>query len=234
MFIGHYGVALGAKRAAPRTSLGTLILAAQFADELWPILLLLGVERVRIVPGLMAANSLDFVDYPITHSLLMSVVWAALFGLVYFAIRRYRTGAWIVGAAVLSHWFFDLVVHRPDLPLWPGSSTRVGLGLWNSVPITMILEFGIFLTGLAIYLRSTRARDRIGSWGLWSMAAVLIIFFLAGSLGPPPSSERALAIATLGSWLFIPWGYWIDRHRIPRMPVEAVSAPEATPHGRPE
>ena len=230
MFIGHYGVALGAKRAATRTSLGTLILAAEFVDELWPILLLLGVERVRIVPGLMAATPLDFVHYPLTHSLLMEILWAILFGVAYFAIRRYRAGAWIVGAAVVSHWFLDLLVHRPDLPLWPGSPIRVGLGLWNSVPITLVLEFGIFIAGLALYLGTTRARDRIGSWGLWSMAAALVIFFLAGTYGPPPPSEHALAVTTLVLWIFVPWGYWIDRHRAPGTAVGAPPAPEARPH----
>ena len=136
MFLGHYAVALAAKRAAPRTSLGTLIFAAQWLDELWPILLLAGVERVRIVPGLMAANPLDFVSYPISHSLLMAIVWGAVIGGIYFAVRRYVSGAWIVALAVVSHWVLDLVVHRPDLPVWPGSATRVGLGLWNSIAVS--------------------------------------------------------------------------------------------------
>jgi hypothetical protein len=213
MFLGHYGVAFAAKRAAPRTSLGTLTFAAQLLDELWPIFLLLGLERVRIAPGLMAANSLDFVHYPISHSLVTAIGWAVVAGIVYHAVRRYGRGAWVVGAAVLSHWLLDVPMHRPDLPLWPGSSILVGAGLWNSVPATLVIEGALLAIGLAIYLRTTRARDRVGSWGLWAMVAVLVLIYLGTLFGAPPPSERALAVTTLGLWLFVPWSYWVDRHR---------------------
>ena len=213
MFLGHYAVALAAKRAAPRTSLGTLILAAQFLDELWPLLLLAGLEHVRIVPGLMAANSLDFAHYPISHSLVTAAGWGLLLGGLYYAARRYRTGAWVVGGAVVSHWLLDVPMHRPDLPLWPGSPTRVGLGLWNSVPATIAIELGLFALGVALYLRTTRARDDVGRWGLWMLVAVLAAIGLSSATGAPPPSERAVAVATLGLWLFVAWGYWVDRHR---------------------
>lgn len=218
MFLGHYAIAFAAKRAAPRTSLGMTTFAAQFADELWPILLLLGVERVRIVPGLMAANSLDFEYYPWSHSLLMSIVWAALIGGAYFAARRDRRGAWVVAACVVSHWLLDLPMHRPDLPLWPGSGTRVGLGLWHSIRLTLAIEIVLFVAGLAIYLRATRPRDRIGRWGLWAMVVLLAFVYLSGASGAPPPSERALAVSALGLWLFVPWSWWVDRHRelVPR------------------
>jgi hypothetical protein len=212
MFLGHYGIAFAAKRAAPRSSLGTLTFAAQLLDELWPIFLLLGLERVRIVPGLMAASPLDFVHYPISHSLATAAGWALLVGVGYFIVRRYRRGAWVVGAAVLSHWFLDAPMHRPDLPLWPGSSILVGAGLWNSVPATLLIEALVFAIGLAVYLRTTRALDRVGSWALWAMVAVLAIIYLASFFGPPPD-ERSLAVTTLGLWLFVPWSYWVDRHR---------------------
>ena len=222
MFLGHYGLALAAKRAAPRTSLGTLTFAAQFADELWPILLLMGLEHVRIVPGLMAANSLDFVSYPITHSLLSVIGWAILIGLIYFVVRRYRRGAWVVALAVASHWLLDVPMHRPDLPLWPGSRIMVGAGLWNSVWLTVLLEVGTLAVGLVIYLRYTRASDRIGRWGLWAMVLILVAIWLGGVFGPPPPGERALAVTTLGIWLFVPWSYWVDRHRVLRSGREAL------------
>jgi hypothetical protein len=215
MLLGHYGVAFAARRAAPRTSLGTTILAAQFLDELWPILLLLGVEHVRIVPGLMAASPLDFVSYPISHSLLTACLWGLLGGALYFAVRRYARGAWIVGASVVSHWLLDAPMHRPDLPLWPGSRTLVGAGLWNNVPATIAIELALFGAGLALYVRATRARDRIGRWGLWSMVAVLALIFLGGFAGSPPPDEHTVAVVTLGLWLFVPWGWWVDRHREP-------------------
>lgn len=221
MFLGHYGLALAAKRAAPRTSLGTLTFASQFADELWPILLLMGLEQVRIVPGLMAANSLDFVSYPITHSLVAVIGWAILIGLIYFVVRRYRRGALVVALAVSSHWLLDAPMHRPDLPLWPGSRIMVGGGLWNSVPLTVLLEVGALAVGLAVYLRYTRPTDRIGSWGLWTMVLLLVAIWLGGIFGPPPADARALAFATLGIWLFVPWSYWVDRHRALRSGLEA-------------
>ena len=216
MLLGHYGVAFAAKRAIPRTSLGTLTLAAQLLDEIWPILLVFGIERVRIAPGLMAANPLDFVYYPYTHSLAAAILWSLVLGTIYFTFRRDPRSAIIIGSLVLSHWILDLPMHRPDLQLWPGSSIRVGLGAWNSIPLTIVLELVVFLGGLAIYLRTTRARDRVGSWSLWSMVVVLLLIFFSGFVSPPPPNERALAYTALGIWLFVPWSYWIDRHRVAR------------------
>jgi membrane-bound metal-dependent hydrolase YbcI (DUF457 family) len=213
MFLGHYGVAFAAKRVAPSTSLGALTFAAQFLDELWPILLLLGVEQVRIVPGLMAANPLDFVYYPFSHSLLMASIWGILVGGAYFLLRHYSRGAWVLGALVVSHWFLDLPMHRADLPLWPGASSRkVGWGLWKSIPATYLIELAIYAIGIALYLRATRARDRIGSWGLWAYILVLAILYVMSN-GSPPPSERALAWSALGIWLFVPWAWWVDKHR---------------------
>ena len=120
MFLGHFGVAFAAKKAAPKTSLGTLVFAAQFADMLWPILLLLGVERVRIVPGLLPASPFDFTSYPISHSLVAQLGWGALLGLIYFAIRRDARSALLVGGLVPTHWVLDFVAHRPDMPIYPG------------------------------------------------------------------------------------------------------------------
>jgi hypothetical protein len=212
MFLGHYGVAFAAKRLAPRASLGTLSFAAQFLDELWPVLLLLGFERARIAPGLMSANAIDFVSYPISHSLLGALAWAAMIGAGYVAITRDRRSAWIVAACVLSHWLLDVPMHRPDLPIWPGGP-MVGLGIWQSIPLTIAVDGSVFLMGLVLYLRDTRAADRIGTWALWCMVAVLVLIFVSGIWSPPPSSERALALSALGLWLFVPWSAWIDRHR---------------------
>ncbi len=147
MFIGHFAVGFAAKSLAPRTSLGTLFAASQLLDLVWPILVLLGVEKVRVDPGNTAFTPLDFVNYPWSHSLLMALVWAAGFALVYRARTGFARGAWVVGALVLSHWALDFVSHRPDLPLAPGAS-RVGLGLWNSVPATVIAETALFAVGV--------------------------------------------------------------------------------------
>ena len=212
MFLGHYGLAFAAKRVAPRASLGTFALATQLLDELWPIFVLVGLERVRVAPGLMAANPLDFEYYPYSHSLAGAVVWSILLGAIYYAARRDRRNAVVVGLLVLSHWILDVPMHRPDLPLWPGSATRVGLGAWRSIPLTIVLELAVFTFGLVVYLRTTRARDRIGRWALWAMVAALLLIFASGFASPPPNG-RAVALGALGLWLFVPWGYWIDRHR---------------------
>ena len=213
MLLGHYGVAFAAKRAAPRTSLGTFALAAELLDELWPIFVLMGLERVRVSPGLMAANPLEFVHYPITHSLVGAIGWSVLLGGVYYAMRRDRRASTVVGLLVLSHWILDFPMHRPDLPLWPGSDVKVGLGAWRSVPLTIALELAVFVPGLVLYLRATRARDAVGRWGLWAMVAALVLIFFGGFGSAPPASDRAVAYSALGLWLFVPWGYWVDRHR---------------------
>jgi len=212
MVLGHYGLAFAAKRIAPRTSLGTLVLAAQWLDELWPIFLVLGVERVEVKPGVLPANALDFVYYPFSHSLGMAIVWGLVVGGAYYMMRKDRRSAVIVGLLVLSHWILDFPMHAPDLPLWPGSSTRVGLGAWRSIPLTILLELIVFIPGLVIYLRTTRARDRIGTWALWGMVVFLALVFFSGFSSPPPSA-KAIGYAALGIWLFVPWSYWIDRHR---------------------
>src|SRR3954470_23167036 len=129
MFIGHFAVGFASKRAAPDTNLGILMLAPLFLDLLWPIFLLLGIESVRIDPGNTAVTPLDLHDYPWSHSLLMSLVWSALAGgAVWAAVRQFRP-ALVIAAGVFSHWVLDFVTHRPDMPLYPGSETYLGLGL---------------------------------------------------------------------------------------------------------
>lgn len=219
MLLGHFAVALAAKRAAPRTSLGTLFVAAQLLDLVWPILLLAGVERVRIVPGLMAASPLDFVHYPFSHSLLAALGWAALAGLAYFALRRDSRGAGVIAALVASHWFLDAPMHRPDLPLWPGSSILVGGGLWSSVPATVSIELSLLAAGLLVYLRATRAERAAGRWGPWGLAALLLAIFLSGFVTAPPPNERALAFGAMGLWIFVALGFWIDGARRVAEPV---------------
>ena len=151
MFIGHFGIGFGSKAVSPKTSLGTLFLAAQFVDLLWPILLMLGWEQVEIVPNITAVTPLDFVHYPISHSLMMGGVWGTVFAIVYWAARKYPKGALVCGVVVLSHWVLDFVTHRPDLPLLPGYDLRVGLGLWFSVWATVVVEGLIFAVGVWFY-----------------------------------------------------------------------------------
>ncbi len=228
MFIGHFAVGLAAKRVAPRTSLGTLFAAAQLLDLIWPALVLLGVETVRVEPGNTAFTPLDFVSYPWTHSLLMVLVWAVGFGVIYRERTGFNRGAWVVGGLVLSHWVLDFATHRPDLPLAPGSM-KVGLGLWDSVPATIAVEGALFAVGVYLYATGTRARNRTGHIGFWGLVAVLVGIYIA-NLGPPPPGARAIGIAGLLMWLFIPWGVWIDRNREPVARVERHSAASTPAH----
>lgn len=216
MFLGHYAVAMGAKKAAPLTSLGTCILAAQLLDLLWPVFLLLGWERVRIDPGNTAVTPLDFVAYPISHSLLAVLGWGLALGAGYWLVRRYPRGAIVVAALVVSHWFLDAIVHRPDLPLAPGDGIRVGLGLWNSLPATLVVEVGLFAVGAWLYTRVTEPLDRVGTWSFATLVTVLGLIYVMNLFGGVPPGETEVAVVTLGLWLFVPWGYWIDRHRRPR------------------
>jgi len=211
MFIGHFAMGFAAKRVAPRTSLGTLFAAAQLLDLIWPALVLVGVEKVRVDPGNTAFTPLDFVSYPWTHSLLAALVWAVGFALAYRARTDFTRGAWLVGGLVLSHWVLDFLTHRPDLPLAP-EAPKVGLGLWNSVPATVVVEVSLFAIGVFMYATSTKARNRTGRIALWALVAFLLAVYVA-NLGPPPPSATAVGVVGLLLWLFIPWAVWIDRNR---------------------
>ncbi|HEY7169506.1 MAG TPA: hypothetical protein VH417_01595 [Vicinamibacterales bacterium] len=213
MFIGHFAVGLAAKRVTPRISLAVLFLAAQFADVLWPVLLALGFEQVRIAPGNTAFTPLDFVSYPYSHSLALLAVWAVVVGGGYRAIAGGRGTAVTLGLLVLSHWLLDYLTHRPDMPLYPGGP-KVGLGLWNSVAATLVIEIAMFAYGVFLYVRATRARDAVGRWGFVAMIAVLLLIYLANLAGGAPPSVTAIWTAGIaGAIVLIAWAWWVDHHR---------------------
>jgi hypothetical protein len=212
MFVGHLAVALGAKRVVPRASLGTLVAATFGLDLLWPIFLLLGLETVQIDPGNTAFTPLDFTSYPWSHSLVMAIVWGALFGLaVSSRMKTARTGL-VVGAVVVSHWVLDVATHRPDMPLWPGGPL-LGLGLWNSVPGTLVVEGALFAAAIALYVGQTRPRDGVGRWALAGLLLLTGLIWISGPWSPPPPSATAIGVVGVAMWLFVPWAAWIDRHR---------------------
>lgn len=219
MFVGHFGAGFAGKRAAPRLSLGWLFLAAQFIDLLWPTLLLLGVERVAIVPGATAVTPLEFEHYPFSHSLAAVAGWAVLLGGGYLALHRgARREAGVLAALVLSHWFLDALVHAPDLPLTlAGAEPFVGLGLWRSMTATLLVEFPILVVGVWLYARCTRARDRAGRIGLWALVALLAAIHASNLLGPPPPSVTAIAWVGQAQWLLVLLAFWVDRHRAARV-----------------
>jgi len=213
MFIGHYAVALAAKRVAPRTSLGTLFAATSLADLLWPVFLLFGWEQAHVVPGPNPFLTLWLDSIPISHSLIALIGWGALFAYLDRVRTRDGRAALVVALLVVSHWLLDYVTHRPDMPLYPGG-TPLGLGLWNSVTGTVAVEGVMFVAGVWQYATATRARDRTGIYGFWSLIAVLVLSYVGSLFSPPPPTRVALAVGgIIFGWLFVAWAGWGDRHR---------------------
>ncbi len=210
MFLGHVGVALAAKRAAPRASLGTLLVAATLPDAVWAILCPTGLDRSGIAPVLMTVVRPDFGTDSFSHSLLFAGVLALIFGLGYLSLRHSGRAAVVIGALVLSHPLLDAPGSFTHITFFPGTAP---VSLRGPVPVLLLLESALFLAGVVIYLRATRARDSLGSWGLGTTLVVQLALFAAAIVPPHPLEVQALALATLGSFLFAPLAFWLDRHR---------------------
>jgi hypothetical protein len=211
MFVGHLAVALAAKRARPSASLGWYVAAVTTPDLLWPLFLLTGIERVRIVPGATAFTPLVFDSYPWSHSLVMTVAW----GLVLASLARWRgvdsKAARLMVPLVVSHWVLDFITHAPDLPLWPGGGPKLGLGLWNSIPATLAVEGAMWIAAIAIYLRGRRPTGWAGAAAFWSLVVVTTLLWASGPWSPAPASPRALAWFALIGWIMVPWAAFADR-----------------------
>lgn len=219
MFIGHYGVALAAKRVDKNIPLGLLFFATQYVDILFFLLILTGIETMSIVPGITASNPLDFTYYPYSHSLTASLLWAGLFFVV-FKITPSKSGsrnnriALVVAAIVLSHFFLDLIVHRPDLPLLGDNSYKLGLGLWNYIIISSLIEILIFVAGLWLYLKSTKGISFGGKYGMIIFAVFSVIMQMASLFMPPPPDIKGFAIfGIVYQLLMIGVVSWLDRKR---------------------
>ena len=214
MFIGHYALAFGAKKLTPLVSLGTLFMACQLADLLWPTFVMLGLEHFEVAPGDTAVTPLRFTHYPYSHSLVALVGWLLAFGLGHVLIKR---SGWftatVLGALVFSHYVLDVVTHRPDMPVTFGGEARLGLSLWNSKIATIAVEVTLFAIGVGLYTRATKPRDRAGSIGFIALIGFLVLTYFANLFGPPPPSVAAVAWSAQLLWLLVFWGYWLDRHR---------------------
>jgi len=192
MFVGHYGVSFAAKKAEPGIPLWVLFIAVQLLDVLWAPFVLLGIEKVRIVPGITASNPLDLYYMPYTHSLLAATGWSVVAFLVYRALRPGPGGAAaIVGVAVFSHWVLDFLVHRPDLPLYDNTA-KVGLGLWNLPALALGLEALLLFGAMWLYVRHTARRTGMLLFGVIMLAIQAYVFF-----GPPPANDKAAAATAL-------------------------------------
>lgn len=217
MFVGHYGPSFAIRAARPEVPLWVLFVAAQLVDIAWAVLVLGGVEKLRIVPGITAANPLDLYYMPYTHSLVAALLWAVAAAVACRVVLRWKdwgSAAW-VGAAVLSHWVIDWLVHRPDLPLY-GNSMKVGLGLWNYVALSLALEVLVLGAGLWLYLTKTRAISTVGRYGPVAFAVLMLAVQIASLVGPLPPSPQVVAASGLGAYLvFAALAGWIDRGRVP-------------------
>ena len=217
MLLGHFGVAFAAKKAAPKVSLGTLFVATLFLDLNCISFILFGIEKIRYDPGNTAVTPIDFVHFPFSHSLLATLVWTALFVAIYRKLRPHSKGVLWVGLLIISHWVLDFISHGPDLALYPGNTLTVGLGLWNSVPATLITEGLLFASGVLLYLQSTKAKDKIGTVGFWGLIFCLtaMYFVVVFALGEP--TNLLLGLAAFGLNIIIGWAYWLDSHRVVRL-----------------
>jgi membrane-bound metal-dependent hydrolase YbcI (DUF457 family) len=220
MFIGHWAPAFIAAAHPKAPKLGTLFIAAQLVDLGFFSLMLLGVEKMRVVPGMSVMNPMDLYHMPYTHSLLGSALWAAGFAAILYAFTKNRTGALIGGAVVLSHWFLDLLVHVPDLTLW-GSEPKLGFGLWNHPAIAMPLELGLTFGALFYFMVGTRAVAGTARLTVGLLAILLLTVQMVNWFGPPPGEVTAgAAILVLGTYLLMSLlAAWVGATRVHRNPA---------------
>lgn len=200
MFMGHYSAALVAKAAEPRAPLWTYVAAAQLLDIGWSVLVMSGVERVRIDESLPGAP-LDLYHMPWTHSLPAALCWAlgaALLGR--WALKLpWRAGV-AIGLVVLSHWLLDLLVHRPDLALW-GGGPKLGLSLWNTPVISEVVETGLLGLAAAAWT-ARRVRAGLAAWPALAFFSLLLIVQVISKVLPLPNEPVGLGLTMLG--VFIP------------------------------
>ncbi len=202
MLLGHYGVALALKRAEPKLSLGTLFLGTQLLDLLWGIFLLLGWEQARIVPVYTLVTPLEFLQYPISHSLVGAICWSLVAAGVYYSwptrdVTRHWQAAVVVGIVVLSHYPLDVLTHVPDLPLAGSDSPKLGLGLWNYPAATLLAELGFLAAGLAIYFRYRSHRHPVRIVRLAVLMLVLVGTYFASRFGPLPPDMLTVAVSDI-------------------------------------
>ncbi len=222
MFIGHYAAALALKKSDKKLSLGLTFFAVFFVEIVWAVLVLVGVEKVNIVPGFTKYNDLQLVYFPYSHGLVATIFWGVLIYAMFrflpnvFGSSRKRAAA-VMAIAIVSHFILDLVTHTTDLPLLTNNGVMLGFGLWNNVPATLIVEQTIFLGGLAVYYRSTSGVGFLGKYGMAIFAVVLILLNLASLFGEPPPSGAVVAVLVL---VYVPLfsviAFWLDRKRSPK------------------
>ena len=216
MFVGHYGVSFAARSANRRLPLWVWFIAVQWMDVVWSILVLLGIEKLRIVPGFTQANALDLYYMPYTHGLPGSIVVSLVFGAIVAAFVSERRVATVllVAAASFSHWILDLVVHTRDLPLFDNAA-KVGFGLWRHVALSFPLELIVLGFGAFAYARAFNVANPKARYVFWGFIAFLAAMQVYANFGPPPASPSAMAVMALGLYAVLAalaaWVEWINK-----------------------
>ncbi|NKI30491.1 hypothetical protein [Croceivirga thetidis] len=218
MFVGHYAAAFALKGREKEASLGWLFIATQFVDILFFPFVVWGLETMEFVPGYTETN--DFkMEFPFTHSLIGSILWAIAFGGIFFLLfgRKKTSGksiAFVLGLGVLSHWVADLFVHTPDLPLLHGEP-KFGFGLWHNKAATFALEALVLLLGLWYYLKRTVAKNKFGKFvSIGFVLFLLLVNYLNYYVLPANHDIIGLTISALVSYfLFAGLAFWVDTKR---------------------
>jgi membrane-bound metal-dependent hydrolase YbcI (DUF457 family) len=227
-WVGHFGVSLAAKRVAPKASLGILMLASLFPDLPAWALFLAGIEHARNHPGITRTNSLEMYDIAISHSLATAALWGALLAATYFLWRRYSRASWVILVLVLSHWLLDFLSHRSDMPLAPAMHHHFGLGLYNSPIGILVVEGFIWLGGIIVYARATRARRRAGAWLFWGVVVLLTALWLGTLVGSaPPNLRRAGSSSLIFFSIVVLWAYLVDFLRSVRQQPAALASSQS-------
>ncbi len=220
MFVGHYAAAFALKGKEKGASLGMLFIATQFIDILFFPFVLAGIENLKFVKDFTAVNDFNMDYYPFTHGLLGSLCWAALFFVLYFFVfaknkAKKKSIATVMALCVLSHWFTDLIVHTPDLPLISGDP-KFGFGLWNNKALTFSAEAVLLILGLAYYLKKTKAISVIGKYaGIAFVLFLLLINYLNLFVLPANDEIKSLTISALFFYfLFAAIAHFVDKKRV--------------------
>jgi hypothetical protein len=204
MFVGHYSVAFAAKTEQNKIPLWVLFIAVQFLDYVWATLVLLGIEKLRVIKGFTAGSMLDSYFHPYSHSLITALVWSTIAALVYktFCNRHgclYRnSAALIVGVAVFSHWLLDFIAHPRDLPIYD-NTLKVGLGMWNYRDPEFALEIALLAGGIVLYL-ARNVMPAIRRKAVIAFGIALTIIQIGDTYVPrTPLTDKATA---MGVWIF--------------------------------
>ncbi len=222
MFVGHYAASFALKAYEEKASLGWLFVGVQFFDLLFFPLTLMGIERFKLIENFTASTHFKLEFMPYSHSLVAAFFWAGLIFLLASLIARYRRAkhfkvAAVMAVAVLSHWFLDLVVHTPDLPLMSDDSVKFGWGLWHYAFITYGLEAILLLGGLYFYMRSSRGTTLASRVGMPIFVVLLLLINVLNIFGPlsPSDDVTSTAItATIAYLVLAAIAFVLDRKRI--------------------